>query len=50
MLKNILLHEAAALGAWIHGRAADIHAEVSGCDIMKATDILEFIREAMNPC
>ncbi|PKL37540.1 MAG: hypothetical protein CVV44_14420 [Spirochaetae bacterium HGW-Spirochaetae-1] len=48
MLRDMPLYEAAALGAWIHGRAGDIHGEMSRGDIMKATDLLRFIREAMS--
>lgn len=38
--------DAASLGAWLHGRAADLFVADSGCDVMKATDIAAYIRKA----
>ncbi len=39
--------EAAALGAYIHGRAADLHVLTGGTEAMKSTDLLAFIRDAL---
>jgi NAD(P)H-hydrate epimerase len=39
--------EAAALGAYIHGRAADLHVQTGGTEAMKSTDLLAFIRDSL---
>ncbi len=45
--KGLPLLDAAALGAWIHGRAADIFVQESKKDAMKASDIIAHIGAAM---
>lgn len=45
--RNIPLLEAASLGAWLHGRAADIHVRETDNTTMKASDIIARIGEAI---
>lgn len=39
---------AAALGVYVHGKAADIYCQESGNSIMQAGDIIRFVRNALN--
>lgn len=39
---------AAALGVYIHGKAADIYCQESGSNMMQAGDIVRFVRNALN--
>ncbi len=39
--------DAASLGAWLHGRAADLCVAETGSGVMKATDIVAFIRKTV---
>ncbi|MCX7678431.1 MAG: NAD(P)H-hydrate dehydratase [Spirochaetes bacterium] len=45
--RGITLMEAAALGAWIHGRAADLYVRATGKNAMRATDIVKYIGEVL---
>jgi NAD(P)H-hydrate epimerase len=39
--------DAASLGAWLHGRAADLFVSETGVEVMKASDIAAHIRKAV---
>jgi len=39
--------DAASLGAWLHGRAADLFVAETGCNTMKARDIIGCLRKAV---
>lgn len=45
--RGISLLEAASLGAWVHGRAADLYVQETGKTAMKASDIIAHINEAI---
>ncbi len=45
--RNLSLLDAAALGAWLHGRAADLYVRKTRKHAMKASDIIAFIGEAL---
>ncbi|MCP4133413.1 MAG: NAD(P)H-hydrate dehydratase [bacterium] len=45
MLKNLPITETAALGAFIHGKAAELFCSENGTDTLKATDVIEYIRK-----
>lgn len=45
--RGIGLLEAAALGTWFHGRAADLYVNSTGKDTMKASDIIAQIGETI---
>lgn len=47
LLRGIDALEAAGIGAYLHGRAADMYVEDSQSGVMKATDIVRYIRKAM---
>ncbi|HSV97485.1 MAG TPA: NAD(P)H-hydrate dehydratase [Spirochaetota bacterium] len=47
LLRGIGPLEAAGIGAYLHGRAADLAVEASGVMVLKATDTVEYLRKAM---
>jgi NAD(P)H-hydrate epimerase len=48
MLRDLSLPEAGGIGAFLHGRAADLFvADNEGIEIMKSTDSIGYIREAI---
>lgn len=47
LLRRLSAIDATATAAWLHGTAADLHCEASAGAIMKSTDLLSEIREAM---
>jgi hydroxyethylthiazole kinase-like uncharacterized protein yjeF len=49
LLRKLTCMHAAAFGAFVHGKASDLHRAATGSDVMKATDILRYIREAKKP-
>ncbi len=49
LLRKLTCLHAAAFGAYVHGKASDLHRAATGSDAMKATDILRYIREAKKP-
>ncbi len=48
LLRRFTTVQAAAFGAYIHGKAADIHCRKAGIDLLKATDIINRIRGALS--
>ncbi len=48
LLKNIDTLAAAGAGAYIHGHAADMHVKDNNINIIKATDLIRYIRKALN--
>ncbi|HNW30884.1 MAG TPA: NAD(P)H-hydrate dehydratase, partial [Spirochaetota bacterium] len=48
LLRRVPAVHAAAWGAWIHGRAADLQSAAQDSPILKSSDIIPFIREAIN--
>ncbi|MDY6933360.1 MAG: NAD(P)H-hydrate dehydratase [Spirochaetota bacterium] len=44
LLKDISSLDAAGIGAYVHGRAADICVMENGIDLLKATDVIDHIR------
>ncbi len=47
LLRGIGPLEAAGIGAYLHGRAADLAVEASGIMVLKATDTVAYLRKAM---
>jgi NAD(P)H-hydrate epimerase len=47
LLRRLSALDAAATGAWLHGAAADLHQANNSPGVMKSTDLLVRIREAM---
>ncbi|MBN2160084.1 MAG: NAD(P)H-hydrate dehydratase [Spirochaetes bacterium] len=45
-LRRLSALQAAALGAWIHGKAAEVYCSGNRCDVLKSTDIITCIRAA----
>lgn len=48
LLRDITPLEAAGIGAFLHGYSADLCVEGSGVGVLKAGDIIDFIRPSMN--
>lgn len=48
MLRRLPAVQATAWGAWLHGKAADLHAESRKSRVLKSSDIIPFIRAAIN--
>jgi ADP-dependent NAD(P)H-hydrate dehydratase / NAD(P)H-hydrate epimerase len=48
LLRKLPAVHAAACGAWLHGRAADLYSSEHASTVMKSSDILPYIRAAKN--
>ena len=48
MLRRFSAVQAAAFGAWVHGKAADLYCADAKSDVLKSTDLLPYIRRAKN--
>jgi NAD(P)H-hydrate epimerase len=48
MLRRFTSTQAAAFGAWIHGKAAELCTSEAKGDVLKSTDLLSYIRKAKN--
>jgi hydroxyethylthiazole kinase-like uncharacterized protein yjeF len=48
MLRRFATLQAAAFGAWVHGKAADLYCAEATSDVLKSTDLLPYIRKAKN--
>jgi NAD(P)H-hydrate epimerase len=48
LVKGVASLDAAASGAFLHGLAADLFARESGLESMKATDLIDFLRDAIS--
>jgi ADP-dependent NAD(P)H-hydrate dehydratase / NAD(P)H-hydrate epimerase len=46
LMRRMTAPHAAACGAWIHGRAAELHCSKNNTDVLKSSDIISFIRAA----
>ncbi len=48
LLRKVSAIHAAAWGAWIHGKAAELYSTGHNSDVLKSSDILQYIRSAKN--
>ena len=48
LLRRLAPAHAAACGAWIHGRAAELSSDRNNSEVLKSSDILPYIRSAKN--
>jgi NAD(P)H-hydrate epimerase len=48
MLRRFSSLQAAAFGAWVHGKAAELYCSDTKSDVLKSTDLLPYIRAAKN--
>ncbi|MBP7735787.1 MAG: NAD(P)H-hydrate dehydratase [Spirochaetes bacterium] len=46
LMRRMPAVHAAACGAWIHGRAAELHCSENNTDILRSSDIISFVRAA----
>ncbi len=47
LLRDMAPLESAGIGAYLHGRAADLAVESSGVMVLRAGDVVRYVRKAM---
>ena len=48
LAQGLCLHEAACLGAYLHGKAGDLAVQKIGEQSLLASDLIEFIKRVVN--